>query len=396
METSSEAPAATVAIVTRDRKDELRNALSSALAQEGSIEVVVIDDGSRDGTAAMVQTEFPEVRLVRFEEPAGIAARRNDATEAARANVIVEIDDDAVFTSNGIVRDTLSELDHPRVAVVAIPYIDVGTSLGEHQRAPDDEDRWVTSAFRSTACALRRDALIQVGGWSSPIFHQGEEWDLSLRLLDAGYVIRLGTASPIHHRASPHRDLHKMDVYGRRNELLISWIYFPAPWNVLFMLGYVVMGTLFGIRVRRARAMTQGILAGVRDTFGTPRRPIRRDAFRFDRRARARGAIPLAEAELILGPLLDPGQGEAGWPWPVRSLHEPLRRIRTRILARTGRPVRCEVCGEVLFRGYAMIWRGRLKLLGSESSLIRADWDKMNRLTFRHVESDRCGQRWAH
>ena len=167
MDTRSEAPAATVAIVTRDRKDELRNALSSALAQEGSIEVVVIDDGSQDGTAAMVREEFPQVRLVRFEEPAGIAARRNDATDAARANVIVEIDDDAVFSSNDIVRHTLRELDHPRVGVVAIPYVDVGTSLAEQQRAPDREDRWVTSVFRSTACALRRDALIQVGGWSS-------------------------------------------------------------------------------------------------------------------------------------------------------------------------------------------------------------------------------------
>lgn len=266
-----DAPDVTIAIVTRDRKHELRNALATALVQEGSIEVVVIDDGSQDGTAAMVRGEFPDVRLVRFDEPAGLAARRNDATEAARADVIVQIDDDAVFSSSDIVRDTLRDLDHPRVGVVAIPYVDVGTSLGELQRAPDNEHRWATSVFRGTAFALRRDAVIRAGGWSGPIFHQGEEWDLSLRLLDAGYVIRLGTASaPILHRASPHRDLHKMDVYGRRNELLISWMYFPAPWNLLYTVGYALKGVLLGFRVGRLTAMIEGVVAGVRDCFASP------------------------------------------------------------------------------------------------------------------------------
>jgi hypothetical protein len=55
--------------------------------------------------------------------------------------------------------------------------------------------------------------------------------------------------------------------------------------------------------------------------------------------------------------------------------------------------VRCEECGEVLFRGLPFIWRGRLKLLGAERILVRADWDKMNRMTFRHVERDRCTPR---
>ena len=70
-----------------------------------------------------------------------------------------------------------------------------------------------------------------------------------------------------------------------------------------------------------------------------------------------------------------------------------LRRLRTWLLARFGRPVRCEVCGDVLFRGFSVIWRGKLKLLGAEPALVRADWDKMNRMTFRHVESDHCRAR---
>ena len=43
-----------------------------------------------------------------------------------------------------------------------------------------------------------------------------------------------------------------------------------------------------------------------------------------------------------------------------------------------------------LFRGLPFVWRGRLQMLGAENVRVRADWDKMNRMAFRHVERDRC------
>ncbi len=290
----------TIAIVTCNRREELVGALSSALAQEGPIEVLVIDDGSTDGTARMVREEFPAARLERFDEPAGIAVRRNDATEAARGDVILSIDDDAVFTSPATVRDTLRDFDHPRVAAVAIPYIDVKVSPEEHQRAPRPDGRWATAVFRATAYAIRRDVLSDVGGFGRHIFHQGEEWDLALRMLDAGHLIRLGRAAPIHHLTSPHRSLRVMDLYGRRNEMLISWMYFPAPWNVLYMIAYAARGLLHGIRVGRPRVMVRGIAAGMRACSTTPRRPIGRHAWQVERRMRRAGAISVAEAERVL------------------------------------------------------------------------------------------------
>jgi hypothetical protein len=64
-------------------------------------------------------------------------------------------------------------------------------------------------------------------------------------------------------------------------------------------------------------------------------------------------------------------------------------RVKRLVLER-GRPIRCEACGEELFRGLPVPWRGGVKLLGAESALVRVDWSTMNELVFRHVESDRC------
>src|SRR5690242_12260616 len=61
----------TVAITTKNRKHELRSALESLLRQSMPLEILVLDDGSSDGTEAMITNEFPSVRLLRFEQSEG-------------------------------------------------------------------------------------------------------------------------------------------------------------------------------------------------------------------------------------------------------------------------------------------------------------------------------------
>jgi hypothetical protein len=69
---------ASVVIATKDRKEELHRAISSAIRQTESVEIVVVDDGSVDGTSEMVRSEFPQVGLDRTPISLGQAARRNE------------------------------------------------------------------------------------------------------------------------------------------------------------------------------------------------------------------------------------------------------------------------------------------------------------------------------
>jgi hypothetical protein len=64
--------------------------------------------------------------------------------------------------------------------------------------------------------------------------------------------------------------------------------------------------------------------------------------------------------------------------------------VKRAVLTLLGRPVRCERCGEPLFRAIPFVWRGNLKLSGAEHALVRVEFDSMNRLVFSHVEADRC------
>jgi GT2 family glycosyltransferase len=294
----------TVALVTRNRKDELRGALGSVLEQDGNPEIIVLDDASTDGTSEMVRDEFPSVSLHRHDEPHGTTQSRNRITSLAANNIVVHLDDDARFTSRATLTQTVSDFDDPRVAIVAIPFNDVVDDrwAERNRRAPDD-DLWVLATYTGAAYAARTDVFRQVGGYDREYWMYGEERDLSLRLLSEGFVTRMGRAEPALHHVSEVRSRERHDVLGHRNEIVWSWRSFPAPWHLIYIAGYLVKGVWMGIRVRRLRPMLRGLVEGLRRIPSLQRNPVSSETFALDRRLRRKGALRLTEIESALPPL---------------------------------------------------------------------------------------------
>ena len=168
---------ATVVITTKNRREELSRAVASALGQTARPEVLVMDDGSTDGTAVAIAAEFPSVKVHRSENSVGLIVQRNRAARLAANPIIFSIDDDAIFSTPNVVADTLRDFNHPRIGAVAIPFIDINRSPEVHQRAPEPEGIHVRYDFIGTAHALRRDVFLRLSGYREILFHQSEEED---------------------------------------------------------------------------------------------------------------------------------------------------------------------------------------------------------------------------
>ena len=294
----------TVAITTRNRKDCLRTALQSAMAQTVQPEVLVIDDASTDGTSEMVRAEFPSVRLDQAPKALGYIVQRNRAAHLAGGDIIFSIDDDAAFSTPRVVEQTLAEFDHDRVGAVAMPFINVNKENQLLQRSYGDHGIFVTNSYIGTAHALRRDLFNKFGGYREYLFHQGEEQDYCIRMLQAGYVVRLGRADPIHHFESPRRDFRRMDLYGQRNLVLYVWYNVPWPEFPVNLIATSFLGLMLGVRVRRLRNAVQGQAMGYAAIFHQwkQRRPVSRKIYRLNRLIK-RKHQPLEQIEMFLPPI---------------------------------------------------------------------------------------------
>jgi glycosyltransferase involved in cell wall biosynthesis len=287
---------ATVVITTKNRKDDLRKAVESALMQDAQPRVLVIDDGSTDGTSDMMRREFPQAQLDRVEQSRGLIVQRNRGAALAQTPLIVSIDDDAVFSTPRVVSQTIAEFDDARIGAVGIPFVDVNQDNIVKQLAPDARGIYVTGSYKGTAHALRREVFLGLGGYREFLFHQGEEEDYCIRMLAAGYVVRLGRADPIHHFESPKRDVRRMDLFGRRNNVLFAWCNVPLVDLPKRLLGTTINGIWFGIRARRLPRMIHGLVLGY---LGIPRywrqrQPVPRACYRLDRMLLRQGPTELS------------------------------------------------------------------------------------------------------
>jgi glycosyltransferase involved in cell wall biosynthesis len=293
---------ASVVIPTYNRKDCLRDAINSALAQTVPVEIIVMDDGSTDGTAEMVAREFPRVRFERHSGPNGPSFLRNRGSELAASPILFPIDDDSLFASPRTVEQTLADFDHPRVGVVAIPFIDVKYNQNVKQLAPSASGVQILPDYVGASHAVRRDLFLKLGGYRRQLFYMGEERDYSIRMLDAGFVVRLGHADPIHHFESPHRSLFRADFYGRRNDVLYAVHNVPARFLPLHLAATTLVGLKFGFKVRRPMRMIRGLLSGWLAAIPelANRRAVSPQIYKLSRRLRIVPYLELSEVEPML------------------------------------------------------------------------------------------------
>jgi len=124
------------------------------------------------------------------------------------------------------------------------------------------------------------------------------------RMLQAGYVVRLGRADPIHHFESPRRDFRRMDLYGQRNLVLYVWYNVPWPEFPVNLMATSFLGLSLGVRVRRpwraVRGQAMGYAAIIKQW--RQRQPVSRQVYRLNRSIK-RKPQPLEQIEMFLPPI---------------------------------------------------------------------------------------------
>jgi glycosyltransferase involved in cell wall biosynthesis len=191
-----------VLLPVRDAEATLGEALASVLAQtDGDLEVVVADDGSRDGSLAVarsLEARDARVRVLALERR-GIVPALEAARAVASGRYLLRMDADDVSHPERLARTREAIETDPRIAVAACLVESFTTSggVGLGRRLYDAwlnaqlsheamaRVRFVESPVAHPSVLLRADAVSRVGGYRDA--DGPEDWDLWLRLFESGH-----------------------------------------------------------------------------------------------------------------------------------------------------------------------------------------------------------------
>ena len=249
-----------VIIVNHNGVEHIQRCLESLDRQKCELEVVLVDNDSSDGSLALVQREFPGVRILEHQENLGFAAANNAAAEIVVGEALLLLNVDA-WLEEGALDHLVRALDRdPRLALVAPRLVYPGGGLqfnwspargvfGEflQQLRNRFEDRswahgrlawWVGRVvgenWFTAACVLVRSvAFREVGGFDERFFMYFEDVDLCMRLEAAGWRLTEERRAVVRHVGGFARD-SGVDALYRPAQLSYYRLHRPA-WEASFI-----------------------------------------------------------------------------------------------------------------------------------------------------------------
>ena len=190
-------PAVSVLMPAYDVEPYVGDAIRSVLAQSlGDLEVIVVDDGSRDGTAEVASAiagEDPRVRLVR-QANRGLAGARNTALRMARADVLALLDSDDLWEPDFLAEQMAILAARPEVDIVTgNGWMYGGSRHGELARPcpdprPDPDLAAILGDERAVfIMSVFRRRVYEVVGSFDETMRTNEDYDFWLRAALAGF-----------------------------------------------------------------------------------------------------------------------------------------------------------------------------------------------------------------
>jgi hypothetical protein len=268
-------------------------------------EVLVVDNGSVDGSVAYLASAHPRVRLLELGHNTGFAHAANRGIDAAAADCVALVNTDVELTPDWLARMYATLDAHSEAASVACKILDLADpafvydagdvlrrdgACEQRGRFGRDDGRWNEPGEVFGPCAgaalYRREAVRSVGGFDERYFAYLEDVDLALRLRLAGWTCRYEPIVALHAgEGSSHRLPGGVGYLHARNTLVLIAKAFPVRW--LPLVAYRQLSWLRqATRERRLRWQLRGLLAAL---------PLIPGALRERRTLRALTKVPIEE-----------------------------------------------------------------------------------------------------
>lgn len=232
-------PTVSIAVLTYNRKEVLDELLASlSTIDRKRSEIMVIDNGSIDGTAELVQRRHPNVKLIKMPRNLGVDGRNFGIVNAV-GDILITLDDDILGINDDSI-DLLVKKFHENSTLAAIcfqvrDYYNHTVCNWCHPYLQETffDQEVLTTEISEGAVAFRRSLFEAIGLYPDNFFISHEGADLSARIIDSGHdIIYLPGISVLHKYATGGRKNWRRYYYDARNTYFVAVRNYRA-WHAL-------------------------------------------------------------------------------------------------------------------------------------------------------------------
>lgn len=206
---------------TRQLLDDCLQSLEQAVAPDGGLEIIVVDNASGDGSPQMVQQKYPHVQLVSSPTNRGFSAANNMGTAVSTGRYLLFLNSDTRISSQSLIQPLHYLQTHPTAGAITVQLV-----YPTGQRDPDNHRGFPTpwnalchfsglnrlfprnprfngyfqsyldfnqthpvEVIAGSFMMMPRPLFEQLGGWDETYFFYGEDIDLCYRIHQSGHHI---------------------------------------------------------------------------------------------------------------------------------------------------------------------------------------------------------------
>lgn len=210
-------------------------------------EVIIVNNASTADYSSLetflISQEHIPFRYIHAGENLGVARGRNFALQQGKAPIIIMLDDDAELQHKDSLVKLLQEFDHNNTerpkAIVSFKVLyfenlEMQVNALPHKDFENYKDKnfFQTYYYAGGAHAIKREAMEKAGLYPEDFFYGMEEYDLSYRILEAGYSIVYSDRVVMLHKESPLGRTTKREKIRMMwvNKTKVSWRYLPKKY----------------------------------------------------------------------------------------------------------------------------------------------------------------------
>jgi GT2 family glycosyltransferase len=227
---------ASVVVLSHNRRELLLETVGLLHALPERPPLIVVDNGSADGSPRAVVDRWPDVTVVALGENRG-AAGRNCGAKLARTQLVAFCDDDSWFEPGALTRAGAVFARHPGLGLVAArilvgPEQRIDPTCEAMARSPLDSNGGLPGrrvlGFLACGTVVRRDAFLAAGGFHSDYAIGGEERLLAMDMAAAGHDLVYVEDVVAHHRPPTRGPKPGRRRIATRNDLWSAWMRRPV------------------------------------------------------------------------------------------------------------------------------------------------------------------------